>query len=168
MAYDYPCIRFVGEYPQYQIRLRHSELVVGRVRYDELDSEVCIYTILPYAVPKNRIKVVGEFLQKLNEDEEYMDMAWGHYYVNPNSGECGFVRRLTSARQLRGNPPLCLTASQHLQWHWDDYSSALYVLHPEIKGLIFASRTLAQCLNSVKQSPPRSRKKVKISEIKLK
>ncbi len=98
MASGHGFMRFIGNYPQYQMKLTEGDAVVGRVRYDELNGEICVYAILPYMVPKNRIKVVGAFLQKLNEDAKAKELAWGYYYVNPNSGECGYLRRLTSSK----------------------------------------------------------------------
>ncbi len=166
MAYGHKFMRFIGSYPHYQVKLTESDIVVGRVRYDELNGEICVYTILPYAVPKNRIKTVGEFLQQLNEDEELKEFAFGHYYVNPNSGECGFLRRLTSSMQLHSNPSPTGTRSQEIPDHWND--CRLYELHPEIKGLIFSSQTLEQCLKSVKRFPLWKRNKVKLSELRLK
>ncbi len=162
----YVDVQVSGNYPLYQLKLKETDIIVGRIRYDEMNGEVTVYTFFPYRIPKDRIKTVGEFLQKLNENKSVKEDAYGHYYVNPNSGECGFIRRLTSIQQLRGNPPPSLPASQELLEHWNDRH--IYELHPEIKALASStSFTVADCLNTIKLLPLDKRTSQKLTELKL-
>lgn len=163
--FNHPDVMLEGNFPMYKIKLKSSNLVVGRIRYDAINGDISIYTFLPHAIPQERRNAVGEFFRKLNEDKEFSSSPFGHYYVNPNTGECGFVRRLTSPRQLHGNPSPSETASMELAEHWGN--CCLYELYPEIQRILYSNVRLSHLIHTVKIFPPETRTRGKLTDMLL-
>ena len=151
--FTHPALMIAGQWPELQLHDKQSGFTVGYLRYHAATGTIFVFTVLPFAIPEEKRVVMSEFFHMLNEQPDFA--IYGHYYINPDTGEAGFVRVLASPWQLQG---------KELAEHWNDCS--LYRLYPELQSLLLQNVPPDYLMNSLKKGLPENRLAGNIAEMK--